>query len=473
MKLNIRKKLVSLAVASALTGGVMMATPAQALNVSQNNLGEVLLFPYYTVKNGFDTLFSITNTSSDTVVMKIRWREALNSREVRDFNVILSPYDVWTGVVTSTPDGSGALIRTFDKSCTSPLLPAGPFDSTEVAFTNALFTGKYSDGATESMDRVREGYFEVFLMGQSDRSTGSSSNVLEYNAKHVNGVPRDCAKVDQLFTDVDNNINNVYISAPQNVLKGHSTFINVVTGKAIDAEPTALENFSNSGYVYPPGNELPNLNDGETFSTAYRLSDGMDQAYGYVSSVDGVSWLLRANSVINEYATGANAASSWVVTFPTKHHYTDLYDDSGSIANDTPGGGFSNWFFTKNASGAVVDGKSCDDISFDTTDREEKRVTGGTDFSPAIGESAALCYEVNVLDFNNTNVFGTGVNHAGIQAVGAAGWMDLSFTESSATSVGGLPVIGFSATVRDSADASVNFGSSTQHSYMRAYSNGL
>ena len=39
--------------------------------------------------------------------MKIRWREAFNSREVRDFNVILSPYDVWTGVVTSTPDGSG------------------------------------------------------------------------------------------------------------------------------------------------------------------------------------------------------------------------------------------------------------------------------------------------------------------------------------------------------------------------------
>ncbi len=53
--------------------------------------------------------------------MKIRWREALNSREVRDFNVILSPNDVWTGVVTSTVDG--ALVRTFDKSCTSPQLP--------------------------------------------------------------------------------------------------------------------------------------------------------------------------------------------------------------------------------------------------------------------------------------------------------------------------------------------------------------
>ncbi len=62
--LNIRKKLVSLAVASALTGGVMMATPAHALSVSGDNLGQVLLFPYYTVKNGYDTLFTVTNTST-------------------------------------------------------------------------------------------------------------------------------------------------------------------------------------------------------------------------------------------------------------------------------------------------------------------------------------------------------------------------------------------------------------------------
>jgi len=70
MKMNIRKKLVNLAVASALSGGAMMAAPAYAMNVSQNNLGEVLLFPYYTVKNGFDTLFTVTNTSNATAVIR-------------------------------------------------------------------------------------------------------------------------------------------------------------------------------------------------------------------------------------------------------------------------------------------------------------------------------------------------------------------------------------------------------------------
>ena len=52
----------------------VMSLPAYAVNVSQNNVGQVLLFPYYTVKNGFDTIFSVTNTSNRTVVAKVRWR---------------------------------------------------------------------------------------------------------------------------------------------------------------------------------------------------------------------------------------------------------------------------------------------------------------------------------------------------------------------------------------------------------------
>jgi hypothetical protein len=464
--LNIRKKLVSLAVASALTGGVMMATPAHALSVSGDNLGQVLLFPYYTVKNGYDTLFTVTNTSDKTAVMKIRWREALNSREVRDFNVILSPNDVWTGVVTSTLDG--ALVRTFDKTCTSPQLPISTVaGAREVPFTNVLFSGNFKDGATDSMTRVKEGYFEVFLMGLSSRSTSSSSNTLEYNAKHVNGVPRDCAKVDTLFLDTD--AINVYMGAPQDVLKGHTTLINVATGIAIDADPTAIDSFHNSGpYVSAPGDLDPSLASGDSFGTAYRMVNGLPDNVAFVGSVDGVSDLLRATSVINEYATGANAKSSWVMTFPTKHVYTDSYTafTGPTLEDGTPSGGFSEWFFNSS-----TDGKSCDDIGVSSFDREEfGGAAGGTDFSPApVGTSVALCYETNVIDFNGSNVFGTGDNHLGFTANGAAGWAALSFSEAPATTYGGLPVIGFAATNRDGTNATVNYGSSAEHAYQRTH----
>ena len=466
MKMNIRKKLVNLAVASALSGGAMMAAPAYAMNVSQNNLGEVLLFPYYTVKNGFDTLFTVTNTSNATAVIKVRWREALNSREVRDFNVILSPRDVWTGVVTS--NGDGALIRTFDKTCTSPILPvsATATGAREVAFTNALFSGNFTDGATEDISRVKEGYFEVFLMGLSTRATSDSSNVLEYNAKHVSGVPRDCTKVDQQFLATGSIPG---FTEPLNVLKGHSTFINVATGKAIDTEPTAIENFSNVAILAAPGDLAPSLANGEAGAVIYRLNNGVSESSILpVGSEDAVSELLRASSVINEYATGTNASSSWVMTFPTKHHYTDSYTPTTgpTLANSTPGGGFSEWFY--NTPPTTGDGKSCDNIGLNLWNREEGGVTpGGTSFSPApTSSSVELCYEVNVLDFNASSVFGAGTNRLAVNtsAVGTAGWAQMSFNEAAATTAGGLPVIGFSAMVRDGADATVNYGSATEHS---------
>ena len=477
-KLSIRKNLVTLAVASVLGGGAMMtvSAPVRAdMNVSQDNLGQVLLFPYYTVKNGYDTLFSVTNTSDKTAVIKIRWREALNSREVRDFNVILSPYDVWTGVVTS--NGDGALIRTFDKTCTSPILPVSATNSAarEVSFTNALFSGNFTDGATQDISRVKEGYFEVFLMGQSSRSTSSSDNVLEYNAKHVSGTPRDCAKVDALF--LNSLAINGYMAAPGNFLKGHSTLINVASGKAIDVEPTAIEGFrTGTSYVSAPGDLDPSLANGDAATTAMRFSNAaFDSALILSGSEDAVSEILRATSVINEFATGTNASTSWVMTFPTKHHYTDSYlpTTGPTFANGTPSGGFSEWFYTPVTSAvpaAVKNGMSCDNISLNLWNREEGGVTpGGTSFSPApTSSSVELCYEVNVLDFNTSSVFGTGTNRLGINttAVGTAGWAKLTFTETEATTLGGLPVIGFSATVRDGADATVNYGSSTEHSYL-------
>ncbi len=44
--LNARKKVLTLAVAGAMGGAIMAATPAQAMYVSQNNVGEVLIFPF-------------------------------------------------------------------------------------------------------------------------------------------------------------------------------------------------------------------------------------------------------------------------------------------------------------------------------------------------------------------------------------------------------------------------------------------
>ena len=112
MKFSATKRLcISLAAALA-------ASSAQAVHISPNGTGQVLIFPYYTVRNGFATLLSVTNTQNNTKAVKVRFLEGMNGREVSNFNLFLAPNDTWTGAVVETP--SGARIITNDNSCVTP-----------------------------------------------------------------------------------------------------------------------------------------------------------------------------------------------------------------------------------------------------------------------------------------------------------------------------------------------------------------
>lgn len=432
MKLNIRKKLVSVAVASVVTGGAMMAIPAQAMNVSQNSVGQVLLYPYYSVKNGYDTVLTVVNTSAKTAAFKIRWREGMDSDEVRDFNVILSPHDVWNGAVTQTTEGV-TVFRTYDKSCTSPMLPgmtttalrAAPGAKGEVAFANI------GDNSA--------GYFEVFLMGVADSTnTGTEVTALRAGSLHgADGVPANCSAVDATFATLASVTNlDSQMSAPENILKGSVTYINVTHGVSFNAEPTAIENFSSSAIVFAPIDQDPSLGSGDFGSTINFLDNGtVNSIVAPGTSDNAVAALLSMRSLIGEFSSGTNAATSWVITQPTKH-----------IAGLTSG--------------------NCWPITMSLYNREEKTtvVVDATDFSPYTpgDTSVTLCPEASVIDFNGSPIFGAGANHKGVDttSVGLSGWVKLSVLadQDNNTSIGGVPVIGFSAIVRDSADASVNYG---------------
>ena len=494
--LNARKKLVTLAIASAISGGVMVSAPAQAMNVSQNNVGQVLLFPYYTVKNGFDTVFTVTNTTNKTAIFKIRFREALNSREVLDFNVIMSPYDHWSAAVTKDAAGTGAVVRTFDNTCTSPDKPKWNATGTggyEAPFFTDLFSNQYADGATTATTRVQEGYFEVILMGVSTDSVTDPTNVIAYNAKHVGGVPRNCAVVDSALetsatiTDATNDCSGVVgddegcFTGPENILKGHVTYIDVASGKAVDAEPTAIEEWIEAGNAHiiaPAADVNPTLASGTANTAVWGFNNGQVAGDGAGDSVvvDQVSGLLMANSVINEYATGTGAATSWVLTFPTKHFYTDAYTSAGTTSGTVGIDPFAEWFYKGTAAGT---GMSCDTIQVSYVNREEgpDSTPTGTGFSGrggSITPPTEICYEVNVLDFNGTSVFGSATNRTAIStaAAGSAGWASVDLTIATdggenlvvgTSTFTGLPVIGFAAVMRDAGSSVANYGSNIAH----------
>ena len=447
----------------AVAALAFLALPAQALNVSQQGLGQVLLFPYYTVKNGYDTLLSVTNTSASTVVARVRFREALNGREVAAFNVVLDAHDVWTGAATSNAAGDGALLRTFDRSCTAPAFASGSNPAArELAFSKAAYTDTpphASDGASQSLDRVREGYVEVIAMGEF---AGNATGVPVWAYHDALGEPADCARVASSVA-----ADYAGLLPPRDVLRGSATLIQVANGIAIDAPATHIEGFSDRQALwFPADSPHPDLADGDAAEPAIYSHDGNDYADPIsTNSADTISALLMATAVTNEFAAdGVGSMTSWVLTYPTKRHYTD-----GVSPAKAP---FSQTFQDA--------GKSCDLIDFRLFNREtvvpQPPQNCGT--CPT-GSSIYLCHASNLVDFNGGRLFSIGENrlNAHTESVGTAGWLSVLLTATlgingNHVSVGngGLPVIGFAAFVRNNAAEAGNnrnYGSTVTHRTFR------
>ena len=98
----------SLYAALAGVGALGVTGAAQAVNVNPNGLGQVLLYPYYTVRtdnlgNPYNSLLSVVNSTASVKAVKVRFVEGKNSAEVIDFNLFLSPFDVWTAAIVPDP----------------------------------------------------------------------------------------------------------------------------------------------------------------------------------------------------------------------------------------------------------------------------------------------------------------------------------------------------------------------------------
>ena len=110
------------------------------------------------------------------------------------------------------------------------------------------------------------------------------------------------------------------------------------------------------------------------------------------------------------------------------------------------------------------DGESCDAVVFKSWDREESPTVQGGNIKPPIvspappippgpeGTPFELCYEVNVLRFGETSVFGTDSDILySVTGTADAGWARITMEgllegdSSSAYTLGGLPITGFSA----------------------------
>lgn len=428
-----KKQVLATAIASALAGS------AGAVNVNPDGLGQVLLYSYYTVQGDQATLVSVVNSTGEAKAVKVRFLEGKNSREVLDFNLYLSAYDVWVAAIVATADG--AKLTTPDKSCTVPAIPAAGVD-----FRNFAYTGAQADGEDTSLKRTREGHVEMIEMGVV---TDDGSFTPATWATHVDGVPRDCPKLVQAWTPggVWATTPGRAVDMPAGGLFGGGLIIQVEKGTNASYNPLALEGFyvpesSTADLHTAPGNLDPNLASAlPAISYVYNGVDVTTTNWGTGAQarINAVSATMMHNTLLNEFNVeqGLAAATDWVVTLPTKWAYVnDTTDPKEPIPPFTS-------VFKK--------GGACEVVSLKLWDREERTTVGDVDFSPPPPSGRnELCWETNIITFNETNALLSENLLHNINTDFENGWMRLSFddaqnvlTAPDQTKYYGLPAIGF------------------------------
>ena len=438
----------SLYAALAGVGALGVTATANAVAINPNGLGQVLIYPYYTVNadaagNAYNSLLSVVNTTSSAKAVKVRFLEGRNSREVLDFNLFLSSFDVWTAGIIPT-SGGGAQVITHDNSCTIPesktTLQLG------VSFVNFAYVG---DGGGDGLDRTKEGYVEMIEM-----AAYTCTNCTSIVVTHVGGVPG-CQGAKHPLND---NSAKTDASSAFGGLFGGMTLINVNSGTDYTEDAVALQrfNFAGSALYFNAGSVSPTLEfSGPKKSVVYEGFSNDCASGGTVFNVDGtiacqknfsrigddsvywatwegpecldsktglavgclkadaVSAVLMHNQVMNEFVLDAatKSGTDWVITFPTKRFY---------VANGT---GAPAKLFQRNFNKTAF---SCDDVIINIWDREERTVTTPQSFSPPPPGAAptSLCYEANVLTFNNANVLGS-KNLQSLSTGFANGWLDI------------------------------------------------
>ncbi len=325
-----KKTKLAAAMTAGMIGALGIVSSAQAVHVSEDGTGQVLIFPYYNVNNNFVTQFAITNTTNLYKAVKIRFRESKASNDVLDFNVYMSPNDVWNASIRKNPANGKANIITADNSCTYPVnstLKGNGKDFIDIytAVDKADVTEGYieviemgviadgpgpaNDGYNPAVNGGNNAYAETAedaADGQVD-STKGERRIVDGIKHGADGVPADCTVIQNAWQaenddkvahrgfsaggmsggmavdaapadPYDASTRNNGLVAPTGGLSGFGILLNVATGAAFVEQPVALDGYATVPQHYRSNDTanflLPSLASGDVMTSSITNAAG-------------------------------------------------------------------------------------------------------------------------------------------------------------------------------------------------------
>lgn len=389
-----KKNVLALSIATMIgglgfTGAAFAAAGDVAVNA--NGDGHILMVPYYTVQDGNVTAFNIVNTDTKNgKAVKVRFRGASNSDDVLDFQVFLSPGDVWTAAVTADANGLAQLV-TADNSCTVPKIEL----NTPVPFIKDRLTKAGWTDADKNA-QTREGYIEILNMADIDPTKqynattgqvksngtnivadGSAASALYTATKHVNGVAPCSAATLALLDNINPARNSLVVGSaatvaaaenaaalqglvpPTGGLTGNWFIMNAEKSTTFSAAATAIKEDAASTVlnVYSPQRNIPavlltadplmraKLIDAQAYdvpdlSTPINTTHATPELRATKVS-DAISQTVIANQFLAD--SKINAATDWVISMPTRRYTVAAnYDAAVGSVYGLPNVGFTD-----------------------------------------------------------------------------------------------------------------------------------
>lgn len=492
-----KKNALNAALAASLVAATGVAGNTKAVELNADGTGQVLIFPYYTVNRNQQTIISVVNATNVAKAVRVRFLEGYNSREVLDFKLFLSGFDVWAGTVFALTDagltGDGAALLTVDRSCTLPpksewtgSIGGRPYQE----FLQYAYSGNQQDSGPTGITRTREGHVELLHMADL-------SGALRAGVTHLAGVPANCNAITSIDTT------SSLLLPPSGGLFGAGGIVNVAQGTFYTYNADAIAGFSKVSLF--PDNALPlptlaQANTGPEDATAYvfnaageLLRSDYPRSGQPSRAIDAVSAVFMASSLLNEYNadSGVGSSTDWVVTFPTKRFYVD--NQILGVPLGSPGALPPFTFTFGQQSIHNGDAKSCSQVQFLPFDREEGRLfilADGLRTSPPI-TIPSLCTSVNVINLlsrtappGEPGVLGSQLTTQ-VSNYAVTGWMRLDLNPLSQPHAlrasrdgdvyGGLPATGFQAVnyinAHHSPGVLANYSGAFRHRVLRTCEN--
>ncbi len=296
-----------LGVVGAVLGSFVPA--AGAVHLSQDNLGQVVIFPYAVAQHrpNTQTLIEFRNTDPERHLIVSIQVKHLGGRPLLSGNVVISPHGSFAGALIDRGPSVSLTGARVGQCATAEL------SSTENPLSFQFIDQPVSISATERF--VVEGYALGYLPAEL------ASDCEAFRARYQPGGPW-APRNSDAFRNAD-------VSAPDDTLTGWATIIDTEQVTALHLRPIVLADFTSEAMnIAPAVATRPSLLDVNpavsTRPLSQRPSAGVAMS-NWADPIHAIDALFMSTEIESNFALGGSlgASSNVVAYYPTRAYHRD------------------------------------------------------------------------------------------------------------------------------------------------------